>query len=330
MGTMSKKPYTRYWRVSFVPQIAVLLREPHKHGNRLVNLKGATASGDLSNQHQGQISANAKTKMRNAILWLDASALYKWSYSKQSGKWFRWRLNFIHLTLPAQQGNTDQFIKKILNRFFLYAYRKTGLRSYVWKAEPQKRGEIHFHITSDCYIWKTQLQNIWNGCLRHFGIIASNANPPSTRVHPTHNVKLLTAYLIKYMTKNDTDRRVIHGRLWGCSRNLSQAKTFHITFPEMELPQVNHDLQKQSVRVDTYDWLTVYNLHTTYFENLPECEVLKGYREKIKSIQKGYVASRDLFFNGEGTAIDYKQAVKMQLPEIQKMVYAEQLQIFQS
>ena len=58
------------------------------------------------------------------------------------------KLNFIHLTIPSQGTKSDKFIKLILNRFILYAYRKTGLRSYVWKAEPQARGEIHFHITN--------------------------------------------------------------------------------------------------------------------------------------------------------------------------------------
>src|SRR3972149_8931096 len=164
------------------------------------------------------------------------------------------------------------------------------MRSYVWKAEPQERGEIHFHITSDCYIWKKNLQNIWNGCLRYYGVIGNHADPPSTRVHPTHNIVNMTAYLIKYMTKNDTHRRTIQGRLWGCSRNLSQAQNFYVTFPESDLSQINNELTNSSCRVDNYDWLTVYNLKPLYFESLPECEVLQKYRDKIHTIQKGYAA----------------------------------------
>lgn len=319
--------FQRFWRICYVPQIAVCLREPYSHGNRFGNLGGVQAAGDLANQHQGNISPNAKRKMRNAILWLDASAKWKWCYSKKNDNWFRWRLNFIHLTLPAQQGNSDQFIKKILNRFFLYAYRKTGLRSYVWKAEPQQRGEIHFHITSDCFIWKTTLQNIWNGCLRHYGLINTNANPPSTRVHPTHNIKLMTAYLVKYMTKNDTDRRTINGRLWGCSRNLSQANNFHITFPEEQLSTESSQLAEESTRVDQYDWLTVFNLRTDYFDRLEPCEVLTKYREKIKQIQKGYVADKNLFFDENGQPMSYAKAEIIGLKPSDKALYYEQLTI---
>ncbi|OHB72389.1 MAG: hypothetical protein A2W17_04510 [Planctomycetes bacterium RBG_16_41_13] len=273
------------------------------------------------------ISANAKTKMRNAVLWLDASAKYKWCYSKTTGKWFRWRLNFIHLTIPAQAGKSDKFVKKVLNRFFMYAYRKTGMRSYIWKAEPQERGEIHFHITSDCFIWKTTLQNIWNGCLRYYGLIGTHENPPSTKVHPTANIKLMTAYLVKYMTKNDNHRRIISGRLWGCSQNLSQAKNFHLTISEDELSPTYKELEKDSIRVDSYDWLTVFNLKDNYFERMEPCPVLSMYREKIRAIQQGYVADSNLFFNEEGKPMSFESAVKKGLPPAQQALFEEQLLI---
>jgi hypothetical protein len=322
------KKHLRYWRISYVPQIAVLLREPYRSDTRIGNLKGQLPKGDLSSMHQGMISANAKTKMRNAILWLDASAKFKWCYSKKSGKWFRWRLNFIHLTLPVQGTRSDKLIKKILNKFFLYAYRKTGLRSYVWKAEPQQRGEIHFHITSDCFIWKNTLQNIWNGCLRSYGLLGNHENPPSTRVHPTSNIKLLTAYLVKYMTKNDPHRRTIQGRLWGCSRNLSQAKNFHITFDENQLSAEMSGLNNMSVRVDAYDWLTVYNLKPLYFESLPECTVLNLYREKIHSIKKGYTACKDFFYGDNGQPMSFEEACELSLPPIQQALHEEQQNLF--
>lgn len=290
-----------------------------------MNLKGILPSGDLSNQHQGCISPNARTKIRNAILWLEASAKWKWCYSKKTSSWFRWKLNFIHLTIPAQGIKSDKFIKKILNRFFLYAYRKTGLRSYVWKAESQERGEIHFHITSDCYIWKRTLQNIWNGCLRYYGVIGTHTDPPSTRVHPTHNIINMTAYLVKYMTKNDNFRRTIQGRLWGCSRNLSQAKNFYVTINENDLSAESHDLNKNSLRVDNYESITVYHLKPLYFESLPECEVLSKYRDKIHTIQKGYAATRNFFYDENGNPLTYNKAKKIGLRQSDLMLYEEQM-----
>jgi|SRR3972149_3908425 len=320
-----KATYQPQWRITYVPRIACMLREPYRGGNRLSNFKGVKSEGDLSNQHAGQISANAKSKIRNAVLWLEAQAQWKWCYSKKSSKWFRWKLNFIHLTIPAQGIKSDQFIKKILNRFFLYAYRKTGMRTYVWKAEPQQRGEIHFHITSDCYIWKKTLQNIWNGCLRYYGVIGTHSNPPSTRVHPTHNIVNMTAYLIKYITKNDKDRRIIQGRLWGCSRNLSQAKNIFVTINENEVGEEGRELTKESYRVDEYDWLTMYSLKPNYFDNLPECEVLHKYRQKIRSIQKGYAPTKNFFYDEDGNPITFENAKKIGLKPIDDLLYQQQL-----
>ena len=315
----------RYWRISYKPRVAVLMREPSRNNFRLKNLQGSQAIGDLANQHQGLISQNAKSKMMNAILWLDAQAMYKWCYSKKTESFFRWRLNFIHLTLPTQANHTDKFIKKLLNQFFLYAFRKTGMRSYVWKAEPQERGEIHFHITSDCFIWKTTLQNIWNGILRKHGLLGTHENPPSTRVHPTHNIKNMCAYLIKYMTKNDKHRRTISGRLWGASRNLSSAKSIIDTFEEQEAFAEWDGIKCYPQDWRVYEWLQVKWFAPTYFESIPECELAKNYREKIKSIQKGYAPTKNFLFNEKGEPMSPQQAEKIPMKPLDKFLYQQQL-----
>lgn len=318
--------HKRYWRISYRPRIAVLMREPHNGSQRLLNLNGAKASGDLSNLHLGNISANAKTKMMNAILWLDAQAQFKWCYSKTTGKFFRWRLNFIHLTLPAQGNNSDKFIKKLLNQFFLYSFRKTGMRSYVWKAEPQERGEIHFHITSDCFIWKTTLQNIWNGILRKHGLLAGHENPPSTRVHPTHNVKHMVNYLIKYMTKNDKHRRKISGRLWGCSRNLSSAKNIFITEEETVAFDAWKDIKTLPQDHKEYDWLQVKYFAPTYFESLPDCELSTKYREQIHRIRKGYAPTKNFLFDENGQPMTVGQAEQKGISAMNKFLIQQQIE----
>ena len=128
------------------------------------------------------------------------------------------------------------------------------------------------------------------------------------------------------MTKNDTNRRTIQGRLWGCSRNLSSAKNFHITFPESEMSATLEGMAEQSVRVDVYDWLTVYNLKPLYFESLPECEITKLYREKIRSIQRGYSAEKTFFYGDQGEPLSFEQAKEMSLPKSAEMLYEEQTQ----
>jgi hypothetical protein len=325
-----KRKFVRYWRISYRPRVAVLLREPSFNRHRLGNLKGVTSAGDLANQHMGNISANAKTKMMNSILWLDAQAQFKWCYSKKSDTFFRWRLNFIHLTLPTQVNHTDKFIKKLLNQFFLYAFRKCGMRTYVWKAEPQERGEIHFHITSDCFIWKTTLQNIWNGILRKHGLLGTHENPPSTRVHPTHNIKFMVQYLIKYMTKNDKHRRTISGRLWGCSRNLSQAKNIFETYEENEAFAEWKGIETYEQDYKSYDWLQVKYFDEHFFSRLPECSLLDKYRDRIQTIRKGYAPTKNFLFDENGQPMTYEKALEKNFTPANKMLYEEQLSMWKS
>jgi hypothetical protein len=130
------------------------------------------------------------------------------------------------------------------------------------------------------------------------------------------------------MTKNDTHRRTINGRLWGCSRNLSQAKNFYITFPEDELSTEMQGLNDMSIRVDSYDWLTVYNLKPLYFESLPECTVLSLYRDKIRKIQKGYTAEKNFFYGDNGEPLSFEQAREMSLPNSAIMLHEEQQTLF--
>src|SRR5690554_5071199 len=64
-------------------------------------------------------------------------------------------LVFITLTLSSKQVHDDNFIKRnLLNNFIIYMGRKFDMKNYLWKAEKQKNGSIHFHIVTDVYIKK--------------------------------------------------------------------------------------------------------------------------------------------------------------------------------
>ena len=64
---------------------------------------------------------------------------------------FKFKLNLITLTLPSKQNeHSDNEIKhRALNNFFTQLRTKHNLVNYVWKAEKQKNGNIHFHIITD-------------------------------------------------------------------------------------------------------------------------------------------------------------------------------------
>lgn len=73
---------------------------------------------------------------------------------------------FITLTLPAKQIESDNDIKKkYLNQFLIEMQRYCLVDLYVWRAEKQKNGNIHFHIIVNKNIHWAWVRRTWNRIL---------------------------------------------------------------------------------------------------------------------------------------------------------------------
>ncbi len=119
------------------------------------------------NNYTGSLTPYAKKRLKRAIHLMVASALDKEATNFKTGKIFKFKVNFVTLTLPAPQGNiTDKEIKKeVLDVFIKRLRRKLNLNNYVWRAEKQKNGNLHFHMITDTYLHYEKIRNDWNECL---------------------------------------------------------------------------------------------------------------------------------------------------------------------
>ena len=174
---------------------------------------------------------------------------------------------FVTLSLPFKQMHDDNDLKReVFGPFMQELIRNWNVRCYVWVAETQKNGNIHFHILMDRGIPAVRLRQIWNKHLDTFDYVKCFAriqkkiyekgfvfreemfqqrllkererarelkvrfgkkeqnevrrkeenrqkeayekgkangwrDPNSTDIHSIQNVKKLTAYITKYMTK---------------------------------------------------------------------------------------------------------------------------------
>lgn len=176
------------------------------------------------------------------------------------------RPTFVTLTLPATQLHDDNEIKRnMLNDFIRNMKRKTDTRHNVWRAEPQKNGNIHFHLLMDTFIeWKL-IRGHWNRIMNRYGYIdeyrknmnnfhkngftirkdllprwtiekqkaayqygiKSNwSNPNTTDIHALYRTKSVGAYITKYMCKSDTTGRTIKGRIWGATKEVKKLKYY--------------------------------------------------------------------------------------------------------
>lgn len=175
------------------------------------------------------------------------------------------KFTFLTLTLPAPQVHTDNELKREALRPFLQELRrKYGADQYVWKAEPQENGNVHFHILLDRFIPWQDLRRLWNRFLEPLGYIEAYrqrqqekhkegmvyslrdgckstpqqqltayaegvrtnwSNPNSTDIHSLRNVKHIIAYISAYIVKRG-GRRKIEGRIWECTDNLRGLQMF--------------------------------------------------------------------------------------------------------
>ena len=209
---------------------------PRKKKNQPLITKHNHSSQDkttgLEKAYTGQLTPYAKKKLKRAIQLMVASAKEKEAPNFKKGTTFKFKVNFITLTLPAPQRNvTDKQLKKeVLDNYIKRLKRKFKLNSYVWRAERQKNGNLHFHMITDTWIHYEKLRNDWNSCLQKFHFIDEfeakhgHRNPNSTDVHAVWKVKNLTQYFIKYMSKNNPEGETIEGKIWDCSKNLKTKK----------------------------------------------------------------------------------------------------------
>lgn len=150
------------------------------------------------------LSRKSGKRLKNAIELLIYTSKLKKVYVKATNSVFWYRNNFITLTLPSSCKHDDNYIvNKMLSPFLeAWAKRKPGLL-YIWKAEVTDNNTLHFHITSNTFIYYLDLRKRWNKMLEKHGIIEKGSNPNSTDVHAVDSAKNLAAYLVAYMNKKD-------------------------------------------------------------------------------------------------------------------------------
>jgi hypothetical protein len=172
-----------------------------KHQKNQVNLS--------NNSTDGIISSKAAKNIEKCLNWLLYEAKVKFITDITTGKKFYFKINMITLTLPSHQIHSDSLIKSTCLASFLDTLIKVkGLSNYLWRAEAQVNGNIHFHLITDTYIHHQYIREQWNkavnklGYVDRFAVVHGHSNPNSTDVHSIKHVNRLVSYVSKYICKN--------------------------------------------------------------------------------------------------------------------------------
>lgn len=207
------------------------------------------------NQHNGKLSDNAKKKIATAIDWLLASAEEKEVFQQSTKKRFKFKINFVTLTVPFSSGTTvpTKELKSELNNLLTTLRKYYELGNYVWKLEFHKSGQPHIHLTTDSFLHHATLRWLWNEQLRRRGWLENyysehnHYNANSTDVHSVYKIKNVAAYLTKYMCKDNELEIPEVGRIWGCSQALSKAIKAKVLLTPDVVQESGHCLFEQPV-----------------------------------------------------------------------------------
>ena len=207
------------------------------------------------------VSAATMNKIKTACRVLSyASELRKVRNSQ--GNYVNHLCMFITLTLPYEQTHEDKEITKYILGDFMDRCRKSNMfQNYVWRAEKQKNGNIHYHIITDSFCSYSMIYRLWKLSLDKLdyvkkysekfinmsytayrrlphnkslseqkvsekfakGVRENWKNPPCVKVDYTNDVSQVSAYIAKYTAKNEDLPNIVTGRVWSCSQSVSDS-----------------------------------------------------------------------------------------------------------
>lgn len=181
--------------------------------------------------YSGKVTPHARRRLLSALDLLVQRSPTKKIFVKETGKVHDFKLNFITLTMAKQENVSVSYAyEKLLREWLRYMKRKQGMKDYVWKAEYQKRGQVHYHVATNVFIpWKV-VRWRWNqlqrkaGHLERHARLYKNYDPNGTDIHPMENVEDCLAYIGKEMCKGVQNKKTTDGKIWDCNVELKRGR----------------------------------------------------------------------------------------------------------
>lgn len=237
------------------------------------------------------LSIKQAKRLRKCIEWLYIISKRKSCYNRETKKWFNFRLNMLTLTIPSPYNMEDKEVYRLLLKPFLRNL-KSEYRGclYVWKAEVQDNGALHFHINTNVFVAIPWLQLTWNKVLIKNGLLGNTKQMSSTTTHvkAIFQPEKLARYLSSYISKKDNMKkpwkrylrryikklrnekiscklpknyykmfkRKIDIKLWDCSEELKKLKITCVDYSEEIAQGMNEFISRENKMI--YDYWTVY------------------------------------------------------------------------
>lgn len=252
----------------------VVYQQPQTDGSKHLQLfRRFNMQAQQKRAYSGRLTAGAKKRLTKAVILLCKKYPRKWQFNQVTQRTQLHQLSFLTLTVSDTGEKLDgkEAYKLLLSKFLGWLRKYKGVESYIWKAELQKNGQLHYHITFPNIIHFREIRDKWNELQSKAGIIAKyrerqlafHANgfqvrkdllawwslekqktayakgmqtdwqdPNSIDIHTVYKIKDMPAYLVKELAKGMQNSVSIGGKTWDCSADLSKGKLFTMTMEE--------------------------------------------------------------------------------------------------
>lgn len=219
--------------------------------------------------YSGAMTMGARKRMTKAVTLLCQAVKPRWITNPVNGKMQYHKLSFLTLTISTNRNLTaKECYQSVLQHFIQWLRRTKKVTSYIWKAELQTRGQIHYHFIFPDFIHYREIRTEWNKLQRQAGLLDDfiqtykHSDPNSTDIHEMKNVKKTAKYCVKELGKDidaikvkqkaeilsdvkagilsqETANELLkqlqenkfytEGKIWDCSDNLSSMGYFTTT-----------------------------------------------------------------------------------------------------
>jgi len=164
--------------------------------------------------------------------------------------------SFITLTYGLHYPE-DHLSKKHLEAFIKRIKRKEPGFQFIWVAEKQKRGAIHYHILTPQYIDKNIINKAWNGIVQKWQRSQIENGCKQQTVYPNVGaVNDAGKYMTKYMQKEGEN---IGGNMYGIDMHTRSLMEPEIITLESDI-DMNDLSQHLSSHIQSKDAVTFTNI----------------------------------------------------------------------
>lgn len=225
--------------------------------SNLINLKN-------SKTYSGKVSGHASKRIKKTISCFVQKSKEQIIFNPIIQKHQPFTLSFITLTIPDLTTNNQSFYyKHCLKPFLRILSERYDIKDYIWKAELQARGSIHYHLTLNRFLSFGSIRAEWNKIIDKAGLMSSykleykNSDPNSIDVHSVKNIANIEAYLAKYISKVEKGKAALIGKVWGCSSSLQGIKYFSEVITGAIHGQILNLVNKAVLKLEQFDKFSI-------------------------------------------------------------------------